>query len=196
PVPILVGGSPFAAEALVAKLLRWVVDVVTEREGGPPEGLAVTHPANWGPYKLDLLGNALRTAGIDGATLLSEPEAAARHYAEHGNVPDGAVVAVYDLGGGTFDACVLRRRHDGGFELLGQPEGLERLGGLDLDEAVFGHVQRSAPELFDGIDADDPAVRAALVRIRDDCTEAKEQLSADVDAAISVLLPGRDAREV
>src|SRR5690606_18663217 len=99
----------------------------------------------------------------------SEPEAAARHYAEHGNVPDGAVVAVYDLGGGTFDACVLRRDADGGFELLGRPDGIERLGGLDLDEAVFGHVQRSSPEAFADLDADDASVRAALIRIRDDC---------------------------
>ena len=196
PVPILIGGSPFAAEALVAKLLRWVVDLVAEREGGPPQGIAVTHPANWGPYKLDLLNNAVRTAGVSQFTLLSEPEAAARHYAEHGNVPDGAVVAVYDLGGGTFDACVLRRDAAGGFELLGQPEGIERLGGLDLDEAVFGHVQRSLPDLFAGLDGEDPSVRAALMRVRDDCNEAKEQLSADVDATIPVLVPGREGREV
>ena len=83
------------------------------------------------------------------------------------------MVAVYDLGGGTFDACVLRKQADGGFELLGQPEGIERLGGIDLDEAVLGHVQRSADDLFAGIDADDPATRAALSRLRDDCTEAK-----------------------
>ena len=196
PVPVLVGGSPFAAEALVAKLLRWVIDTVTEREGGPPEGIGVTHPANWGPYKLDLLSNAIRTAGIDRVTLLSEPAAAARHYASQARVPDGAVVAVYDLGGGTFDACVLRKQHDGSFELLGQPEGIERLGGIDLDEAVLGHVQRSTGDLLAGLDTDDPATRAALNRLRDDCTEAKEQLSADVDATIPILLPGHEGREV
>jgi actin-like ATPase involved in cell morphogenesis len=196
PVPVLVGGSPFAAEALVAKLLRWVVDTVAAREGAPPLGIAVTHPANWGPYKLDLLANAIRTAGVDHVTFLSEPAAAARHYAAQSRVPDGAVVAVYDLGGGTFDACVLRKQHDGSFELLGQPEGIERLGGIDLDEAVLGHVQRSAAEVLDGVDADDPATRAALARLRDDCTGAKEQLSADVDATIPVLLPGSAGREV
>ena len=62
PIPVLVGGSPFAAETLVARLLKWVVDTVTEREGSPPAGIGVTHPANWGPYKLDLLSNAIRTA--------------------------------------------------------------------------------------------------------------------------------------
>ena len=49
---------------------------------------------------------------------------------------------MYDLGGGTFDAAVLRRRADGGFESLGRTEGIERLGGIDVDEAVFGHVLR------------------------------------------------------
>lgn len=196
PVPVLVGGSPFAAETLVARLLRWVLDTVTQREGGPPEGIGVTHPANWGPYKLDLLANAIRTAGVENVTFLSEPAAAARHYASQARVPDGAVVAVYDLGGGTFDACVLRKQHDGSFELLGRPEGIERLGGIDLDEAVFGHVRRAADDLFAGIDAEDPATRAALSRLRDECTAAKEQLSGDVDATIPVLLPGREGRDV
>jgi molecular chaperone DnaK len=196
PVPVLVGGSPFAAETLVARLLKWVVDQVSQREGGPPEGIAVTHPANWGPYKLDLLANAIRTAGLGRVTFLSEPAAAARHYATLARVPDGATVAVYDLGGGTFDACVLRKEPDGSFTLLGQPEGIERLGGIDLDQAVFGHVQRSAPDLFEGLDPDDPSTRAALAHLRDECTDAKEQLSGDVDASIAVLLAGQAGRDV
>src|SRR5690606_33173892 len=53
--PILLGGSPYSADALMGKLLRWVVDATSEREGAPPAGIAVTHPANWGPYKKDLL---------------------------------------------------------------------------------------------------------------------------------------------
>src|SRR5512132_803122 len=47
PTPIIVGGTPYSADALVAKLLRWVVDQVSELEGGPPAGIAVSHPANW-----------------------------------------------------------------------------------------------------------------------------------------------------
>ena len=54
-------------------------------------------------------------------------------------VPGGSAVAVYDLGGGTFDAAVLRKT-DGdaagsGFELLGESVGIEHLGGVDFDEA-------------------------------------------------------------
>ncbi|HVH23484.1 MAG TPA: Hsp70 family protein [Pseudonocardia sp.] len=53
----------------------------------------------------------------------------------------GSTVAVYDLGGGTFDAAVVRKTAGGGFELLGTPEGIDQLGGVDFDEAVFAHVR-------------------------------------------------------
>ncbi len=54
-------------------------------------------------------------------TFLTEPEAAAVHDAQRRRVPEGAVIAVYDFGGGTFDATVLRKTEDG-FEQLGRPE--------------------------------------------------------------------------
>ena len=50
PTPLLLGGSPYSAEALSARLLEWVIAQVTAAEGGPPASVAVTHPANWGPY--------------------------------------------------------------------------------------------------------------------------------------------------
>ena len=55
--------------------------MVAEREGGPPDHVAVCHPANWGPYKLELLTQACRIAELSGVTTVSEPEAAAIHYA-------------------------------------------------------------------------------------------------------------------
>ena len=80
--------------------------------------LAVTHPANWGPYKRDLLDKAAEIAGLSGVILVTEPQAAAISYAAQERVDEGAVVAVYDLGGGTFDAAVLRKEPDGGFTPL------------------------------------------------------------------------------
>ena len=68
--------------------------------------------------------------------MLTEPEAAAAHYASNDHLDPGALVAVYDLGGGTFDATVLRTAEHG-FDILGRPEGIEGLGGIDFDEAVF-----------------------------------------------------------
>lgn len=186
--PIILGSTPYSAEALMARLLRWVVDEVTTREGGAPESVTVTHPANWGNYKKDLLGQAIRLADIASATLITEPEAAALHYASQARVETGQVIAVYDLGGGTFDAAILRKTADG-FEPLGTPEGIERLGGIDFDEAVFRHVQRSLEGAGIVVDATDPQTVSALWRLRDECVDAKEALSSDSDVAIPVLLP-------
>ena len=121
-----------------------------EREGGPPEGIAVTHPANWGPYKLDLLSNAIRTAGVGRVTLpvraggrrppLRHPVAGARRRHRRRLRPRRRHLR-------RLRAPQGRRRRAS--TLLGQPEGIERLGGIDLDEAVFGHVQRAVPDLFD-----------------------------------------------
>jgi molecular chaperone DnaK len=188
PTPLLLGGTPYSAEALTARLLRWVVEKVTELEGGPPGQIAVTHPANWGPYKKDLLEQALRLAGVE-AMMLAEPAAAAIAYAANERVEPGALVAVYDLGGGTFDAAVLRKTADG-FAVLGQPEGIERLGGIDFDEAVFEHVRSALGGAIEQLDFDEPQTIAALSRLRTECIDAKEALSTDTETSVAALLPG------
>lgn len=187
PTPLILDKAPFAADMLMAKLLRWVVDTVSETEGGPPTALAVSHPANWGDYKRDLLRQALRVTGFEAAVMVTEPEAAAIHYATQERVERGSVVAVYDLGGGTFDAAVLKRV-EAGWEILGRPEGIERLGGIDFDQAVFGHVVEAAGITAD-LEDDDPDLRAAVHRLRRDCVASKEALSADTETSLEVLFP-------
>jgi actin-like ATPase involved in cell morphogenesis len=188
PTPLILGGVPYSAEALASKLLRWTVDQVAEREGGLPDAIVLTHPANWGPYKKDLLAQAIRLADLDGVVTLTEPEAAATYYASQERLDVGDVIAVYDLGGGTFDACVLRKEPRG-FTILGQPEGIERLGGIDFDQAVFTHVARALGGALEQLDPSDPAAVAAVARLRQESIEAKEALSGDTDASIPVLLP-------
>ncbi|HEX6422215.1 MAG TPA: Hsp70 family protein [Acidimicrobiales bacterium] len=188
PTPIIVAGTPYSADALMAKLLRWVVEQVSQVEGGPPAGIAVSHPANWGNYKLDLLRQAINLADLDGVGTLSEPEAAAIHYASQARVEPGSVIAVYDLGGGTFDAAVLRKTASG-WEILGTPEGIERLGGVDFDAAVFHHVSQAIGGGIDELDPDDPTAQAAVARLRQECIDAKEALSSDSDVSIPVMLP-------
>ncbi|MEJ7845808.1 MAG: Hsp70 family protein, partial [Acidimicrobiales bacterium] len=190
PTPILVGGAPYGAEVLTARLLRWVIDRVAAREGAYPDALAVTHPANWGGYKLDLLRQAVDHAGFGGypVTLLTEPEAAAVHYASQQRVPPGAAVAVYDLGGGTFDAAVLRRT-ESRFELLGRPQGIERLGGIDFDAAVLAHLDAALDGAVSALDSDDPDAIAATSRLRADVVDGKEALSSDIATLVPVRLP-------
>ncbi|MEU7908857.1 Hsp70 family protein [Actinoplanes sp. NPDC049118] len=187
--PFLLGGVPQSAEALMSRLLRWVVDEVTRREGGPPAAICITHPANWGPYKMDLMRQAARMANLDlPVTYTTEPEAAAVNYTQQQRVEPGTVVAVYDLGGGTFDAAVLRKTATG-FEVMGQPEGIERLGGTDFDAAVFNHVRTALDGKLEELDEDDTAAINAVARLRDECVQAKEALSSDTDTTIPVLLP-------
>jgi molecular chaperone DnaK len=186
--PIMLGGTPHSAESLTSRLLRAVVEEVVKREGGPPAQVCVSHPANWGPYKTDLLGQAVRMADLPSVRFITEPEAAATHYALEQRLGVGAVVAVYDLGGGTFDAAVLRRTANG-FTILGKPEGIERLGGIDFDAAVFNHVRTALGGKLDDLDEDDPAAITAVARLREECVQAKEALSADTDTTIPVLLP-------
>lgn len=191
PTPFVIGGSPFGAEALMAHLLRTIVAQVSEREGEPADRIVLTHPANYGPYKLDLLREAARLAGLDlpRVTFLSEPVAAAITYASQQRVETGAVVAVYDFGGGTFDAAAVRKTMDG-FEVIGTPEGIDRLGGIDIDAAVLAHVDEALDGALTKLDGSDPAVRAALARLRDECRKAKEVLSTDTDTVIPVSVPG------
>src|SRR4051812_12255280 len=187
PTPIVVGGRPWAPEELSARLVRWVVERVAQREGGQATRIAVTHPASWGAHKKDRLGGALAAQGLP-VTFLAEPQAAAMQYAAAERVEPGSTIAVYDLGGGTFDAAIVHKEAHG-FGLLGRPEGLERLGGVDFDEAVFEYVRTNLPEAFTDLDDTDPAVLSAIAAVRRECTEAKEALSSDTEVSISVLTP-------
>ncbi|MFH5824305.1 Hsp70 family protein [Georgenia sp. AZ-5] len=190
PVPVMVGDLAVAPEDILATIARWVVDRAGEQEGAPPDAIAVAHPAGWGPYKLSLVRQALAAVGLADAELINEPQAAALHYASQERVDTGATIAVYDLGGGTFDVALLRKTGPDAFEILGRPDGIERLGGADFDEAVLTHVAASVGEPLARLDPTDPDDRLALTRLRRECTEAKEALSDDVEASVPVLVPG------
>ena len=190
PTPLVLGGTPYGTEALTGHLLRSVVRMVAEREGSAPDRVVLTHPANYGPYKLDMMREVARLAGLDLATtaFITEPQAAAISYAQRNRVEPGDVVAVYDFGGGTFDAALLQRR-DEGFVLLGRPEGMERFGGIDIDAAILNHIDQSLDGAVRALDPDDPAVISAVSRLKDECRQAKEALAADTDTSIAVNLP-------
>lgn len=127
---------------------------------GTPARLAVTHPVAWGPHRVA----ALRAA-LGEVTMLSTAAAVAYQ--------SQAPTAVHDLGGSTFTAAMVR-----GLATVGQPVELD-LGGADLDELVFDHVRTA-------LDDDLPTDPAALARLRQACTKAKETLSADTEVEIPV----------
>ena len=172
--PVELGGQPWAAEELSARLVRWVVDRVVEKEGEQPTEIALAHPASWAPPTLERLASALAAHDLS-VTFVAEPHAVA--HAAFAVAEPGATVAVHDFGGGRFDAAVLRRAGTrcGGFAVLGVPEAIDDLGGLDLDELVWQHVRKSLPDDV-----------TPVARVRRACTLAKETLSSENEVVVRI----------
>jgi len=189
-IPLLVAGTPYYAHDLAAEFVSWLCRYVTEREGAPPEAVALTCPASWGPDKTALFERSVRSVGVPNVTLLTEPEAAAISYASHSDGPAGETLAVYDLGAARFDVAVLRRESATSFTVLGRSEGIEGLGGLSFDEVIFEYVCAAAGVPLEEMDLADHGLAAEVAQLRRECVEAKETLSASNDAIISVTLGG------
>ncbi len=189
-VGFLLAGHEVTARELVTALLAGVLRVVTDREGEAPEQLVVTAPATWRDYRVRLLAEAAADAGVspDRLTILPEPAAAAVHYASRRPLRPGTTIGIYDLGGGTFDASLLRKT-ESGFEILGQAAGTEAVGGLDVDDAVVRRVAACLEPAWTALDRSDPQVRAGLAMLRASAVQAKESLSSSRSAIIPVVLP-------
>lgn len=190
PTPLRMGGETRSVTQLLAALLSEVLGVVTETEGAPPRRVMLTHPANWGPFRREVFAGVAELAGVGEVLTMTEPEAVAVHYAACRELAEGQLVAVYDLGGGTFDTTVLRA-HQRGVEIVGVPEGIERLGGIDFDNALFTHLDHLCDGLLSALDVHDHRTAVTLARLERDIVLAKEHLSVDARARVPVFLPGR-----
>ncbi|HEY2221723.1 Hsp70 family protein, partial [Actinomycetospora sp.] len=182
-VPLVVGGEPWRADDVAAEIVLAAVRRVAAREGGAARALAVTHPAGWGPHRERTLRRALVRVGLGHATLIAESRAAALAGAR------GTVAGVYDLGGRSFRAAVVRRG-PGANEILADSGAPDRAGGTDIDAAVLALVRE---QLGDGLesaleDLPDDEARVGLAALRMSAHAAKEQLSAETEALVSVAL--------
>jgi actin-like ATPase involved in cell morphogenesis len=193
-VPILVADHAYAPEDLYALTVDWAARAVVEREGATPVRLAITVPAAWGDYRSGLVRAALEAQGWRDVVVISEPEAAARHYEATNPLVDGRVLAVYDFGGGTFDAVALRKESAGAVRIVGAPAGIPDLGGADFDDAIVRHVARTA-QIDAATLAGTSSGRMALAALRRECVDAKESLSFDSEAVVPVLV-GAEHRSV
>ncbi|WP_007026976.1 Hsp70 family protein, partial [Saccharomonospora iraqiensis] len=173
-------------EALAAVLRRVYDETVRQLGGTPPEQIRLTHPAEWGPRRREVLLAAARGAGMDAddrtVTLVPEPVAAAAHFASFPgkSLEPGRTLAVYDLGAGTFDVAVLGATPTG-FTVLAE-EGLPDLGGLDVDRALLEHVGRavshSDPQRWQRLLRPESTTdRRARRTLLEDVKAAKEALS-------------------
>ena len=186
--PLVLGGTPVAADQLWARLIRSIVDRAGTLRADPPDRVAVTHPAGWGSYKLDLLQQAVRLAALNEVTLLTEPEATVLHHSTISPSTPGAVTAVFDVGGASTDATIVASTATG-TEIMGLPHGIDRLGGIDFDAAILTFVDARTDGAVTAVDPTTAGARVALARLRSDCVAAKELLSVDDVADIAVLLP-------
>ena len=141
---LLLGDQVVPVTDALAGVLRRVADETSRQLGGAkPDEVRLTHPAQWGPVRRNVLLSAARQAGMgSNLVLVPEPVAAAAHFASFPGqtlAPDQAL-AVYDLGAGTFDVAIVGATQKG-FVVLAEA-GLPDLGGLDVDQALLEHVGR------------------------------------------------------
>ena len=174
---ITAAGEKTAVE-VSADILAALKRRAEETLGGELEGVVITVPAYFDDAQRQATKDAAKLAGLNVLRLLNEPTAAAVAYGLESG--DEGVIAVYDLGGGTFDISILRL-HKGVFEVLATG-GDSALGGDDLDHAVAEWMLAQA-----GIEqSDDPQLmRRFLTAAR----KAKEALTDSPATTIEVELP-------
>lgn len=181
---LLLGQDVVPVNEALAAVLRRVLEETTRQLGGDqPDELRLTHPAEWGPLRRNVLLTAARLSGFAGPThLVPEPVAAAAHFASFPGralVP-GQSLAVYDLGAGTFDVAVVGATRNG-FTVLAE-DGLPDLGGLDVDQALLVHVGREVshrdPQRWQRLlRPESTADRRTRRALQEDVKAAKEALS-------------------
>ena len=123
-----------------ADILRQLADRARESLAGDLDGVVITVPAYFDDAQRQATRDAAKLAGLTVLRLLNEPTAAAIAYGLDNQ--DEGVVAVYDLGGGTFDISILRLQR-GVFEVLATG-GDAALGGDDFDRAIADWIQAEA----------------------------------------------------
>jgi hypothetical protein len=170
-------------DALAAVLSRVGEETSRQLGGAKPDEVRLTHPAQWGATRRNVLMASARLAGLgSNLVLVPEPVAAAAHFASipGQSLPSGKALAVYDLGAGTFDIAVVGRTQQG-FSVLAE-DGLPDLGGLDVDQALLEHVGREVSHRDPGrwqrlLRPETTADRRAQRSLREDVKAAKEALS-------------------
>ena len=169
-----VAGDVSAVE-VSAEILRALKYRAEDTLGGDLTGVVITVPAYFDDAQRQATRDAATLAGLNVYRLLNEPTAAAVAYGLDQDAE--GVIAVYDLGGGTFDISVLRL-HNGVFEVLATG-GDSALGGDDFDHVIAEWLLQQAQLTTT---ADQKILRTALVVAR----EAKEALTTQTSVPVAL----------
>merc|ERR1719183_1215826 len=147
--------------------------------GGPVQQAVVTVPAYFNDSQRQATKDAGKIAGLEVLRIINEPTAAALAFGMES--ADGQTIAVYDLGGGTFDVSILEI--SGGVFEVKATNGDTSLGGEDLDHKVQQYLVQEFKKSH-GIDLG--ADKLAVQRLREAAETAKIELSSKVQTDVNL----------
>jgi molecular chaperone DnaK len=202
PVRIPIHGRHFLPEEISAEVLKKLKRDAEAALGEPVTRAVITVPAYFNDAQRNATKKAGELAGFTVERIINEPTAAALAYGLD-KLKEKSKIAVYDLGGGTFDLSILELT-EGVFQVLAA-NGNTRLGGDDLDRRIVDFLverirERAASilpaEPFRALESqncqqDAGSTLAILSRIREAAEQAKIKLSteAEVEIALPFLTP-------
>jgi molecular chaperone DnaK (HSP70) len=178
-VRIALGGreyTPPEISALVLKELRQRAEEHFRDQGEfdfEVDRAVITVPAYFNDAQRTATRDAGRLAGLEVLRIINEPTAASLAYGL--DKRNRGTIAVYDLGGGTFDISILRIE-DGVFQVLAT-NGDTHLGGDDIDRLMTEHVLASLPGAANLPDETMQAIRKAVIQAKWDLSEETESVS-------------------
>src|SRR6266550_2237191 len=182
-IRVQLGEKTFTPPEISAFILRQLKQNAEAHLGEPVSKAVITVPAYFNDAQRQATKDAGRIAGLDVLRLVNEPTAAALAYGL--DKKKNGIVAVYDLGGGTFDISILKL-HDGIFEVI-STNGDTHLGGDDIDNLLIGIALE---DIKGDLKLDVRRNGEAVARIRKAVIEAKIALSSEPSVKLDVELPG------
>src|SRR6201995_654657 len=181
---IELGGQQYTPPEISAYILRQLKRNAERYFGAPVTQAVITVPAYFNDAQRQATKDAGRMAGLEVLRLVDEPTAAALAYGLD-RQKDG-IVAVYDLGGGTFDISILKL-HEGIFEVIAT-NGDTHLGGDDIDNLL---ITIALDDIHGDLKLDLRRNGETVARIRKAVIDAKIALSSEPSTKLDVELPNR-----
>ncbi|MFT7517448.1 MAG: molecular chaperone DnaK [Myxococcota bacterium] len=185
-VKVKVGDKEYSAPEISSYILGYLKECAEDYLGGKVTQAVITVPAYFNDAQRQATKDAGAIAGLEVARIVNEPTAAAIAYGV--DKDKSGKVAVFDLGGGTFDVSILDMG-DGVFEVL-STSGDSHLGGDDFDAAIIDYVAAEFQK-DNGIDLRKDQM--ALQRLKEACEKAKCELSSGSETQINLPFITADA---
>ena len=187
-VRIDVDGKEYSPQEISAFILQKMKKTAEDYLGETVTEAVITVPAYFNDAQRQATKDAGRIAGLDVKRIINEPTAASLAYGFNKDQKTEKTIAVYDLGGGTFDISILELG-DGVFEVK-STNGDTHLGGDDFDRRIINWLTDEF-KADTGIDLS--ADRMALQRLREAAEKAKIELSAVASTEINLPFITADA---